>query len=78
MKIAHVLSRMLMTTGVLGLAACTTPPQGVAKDTAAKAAPVVVYAAGSLRGALTAIAKDYEAGTGQKIALYLWRIGSAA
>jgi molybdate transport system substrate-binding protein len=33
------------------------------------AAPVQVFAAGSLRGAMTAIAKDYEAQTGQKIAL---------
>ncbi len=32
-------------------------------------APVQVYAAGSLRGALNAVASDYEARTGQKIAL---------
>jgi molybdenum ABC transporter molybdate-binding protein len=31
--------------------------------------PVQVYAAGSLRGALNAVASDYEARTGQKIAL---------
>jgi ABC-type molybdate transport system substrate-binding protein len=33
------------------------------------AAPIAVYAAGSLRGALTAIAKDFEASSGQKIVL---------
>jgi molybdenum ABC transporter molybdate-binding protein len=33
------------------------------------ATPIAVYAAGSLRGALTAIAKDFEASSGQKIAL---------
>jgi ABC-type molybdate transport system substrate-binding protein len=37
--------------------------------TTTDATPVAVYAAGSLRGALTAIAKDVEASSGQKIAL---------
>jgi len=69
MKSTIFLPRMLMATGIVELAACTAAPQAVPKDTAAISAPVNVYAAGSLRGALTAIANDYEAGTGQKIAL---------
>ena len=56
----------LLTLSVLVMSACSsTEPRAVAPpDTA-----VQVYAAGSLRGALTEIAKDYEARTGQKIAL---------
>lgn len=50
--------------GVLGLATvltgCATPPAGE---------PVAVYAAGSLRDALTDVARDHEARTGQKLAL---------
>lgn len=63
-----------LALGVLVLSACSST--GTA--TVSAAAPTVVtttepvlqvYAAGSLRGALTAIAKDYEARTGQKVVL---------
>ncbi|MDD2918380.1 molybdate ABC transporter substrate-binding protein [Rhodoferax sp.] len=64
----NTLVRGLMAVGAAGLAGCAAAPQAVPKG--AEASPVVaVYAAGSLRGALTAIAKDYEASTGHKIAL---------
>jgi molybdenum ABC transporter molybdate-binding protein len=53
---------------LLALAGCAIPEQApVAASPAAP--PVQVYAAGSLRGALNAIASDYEVRTGQKIAL---------
>ncbi|GAB4218253.1 MAG: molybdate ABC transporter substrate-binding protein [Rhodoferax sp.] len=61
-------TRGLMALGVAGLAGCASAPQATPQNNAATPA-VSVYAAGSLRGALTAIAKDYEARTGQKIAL---------
>jgi len=57
---------------VLGAAGCANngPATMPASAPVASVAPALsVYAAGSLRGALTAIAADYEASTGQKIAL---------
>jgi molybdate transport system substrate-binding protein len=57
---------------LLGLAGCSSMnTTNVATPTPVPAAQVAVqvYAAGSLRGALTAIAQDYEASTGQKIVL---------
>ena len=51
---------------VLVLSACSTAP---VKAPVADAAPVQVYAAGSLREAFTEIARDHEARTGQKLAL---------
>ena len=50
----------------LGAASCAVAQQLAPASTAT---PVAVYAAGSLRGALTAIAKDFEASTGQPITL---------
>jgi molybdenum ABC transporter molybdate-binding protein len=50
----------------VGVATCTVA-QSLAPTS--DTAPVAVYAAGSLRGALTAIAKDLESSSGQKIAL---------
>jgi molybdenum ABC transporter molybdate-binding protein len=60
------IARAAMASGAVALSACSslgTP--------AVTPAPLTleVYAAGSLRGALTAIAKDYEVATGQKITL---------
>ena len=56
--------------GVAVLSGCATQ-QGAApvKAPAAGADPVQVYAAGSLRDALTEIARDHEARTGQKVVL---------
>lgn len=54
MKIAA----LALTVALAGCATQTTTPD-----------PVVVYAAGSLRDALTEVARDHEARTGQKIAL---------
>ena len=48
------------------LAGCSAGP---AKVPVADAAPVLVYAAGSLREAFTEIGRDHEARTGQKVAL---------
>jgi molybdenum ABC transporter molybdate-binding protein len=56
------LSALLALAGCAGQAQA---PVAVSQPTAT----VQVYAAGSLRGALNAIASDYEARTGQKIAL---------
>lgn len=50
-----------MTAGLL--AACASPSAPVSPE------PIPVVAAGSLREALTAIARDHEAHTGQKLAL---------
>lgn len=50
---------------VAALAACSAVPRAPVAD----AAPVQVYAAGSLREAFTEIARDHEARTGQKVAL---------
>ena len=55
-------------TALLAVAGCVSQvnaPVAVSQTAAA----VQVYAAGSLRGALNAVASDYEARTGQKIAL---------
>ena len=56
--------------GAAVLSGCATQ-QGAApvKAPAAGAGPVQVYAAGSLRDALTEIARDHEARTGQKVVL---------
>lgn len=59
---------LLLMAAALTLAGCASVDQPAAKADAQPAA-LQVYAAGSLRGALTAIAKNYEAKTGQKIAL---------
>jgi len=56
-RIAACIFSVLM----LALTGCAMPEQATA--------PLPVYAAGSLREALTAIAADYEARTGQKVAL---------
>ncbi len=50
------------------VAACTSPVLGPKLDADSPPA-LVVYAAGSLRGALNIIASDYEAQSGQKIVL---------
>ncbi len=55
-------------SGLLALAGCASQVQAPVAASQS-AAPVQVYAAGSLRGALNAVASDYEARTGQKIAL---------
>ena len=55
-----------VAAAVLTLSACSTAPT---KAPVADAAPVQVYAAGSLREAFTEIARDHEARTGQKLAL---------
>ena len=55
-----------VAAAVLTLSACSTAPT---KAPVADAAPVQVYAAGSLREAFTEIARDHEARTGQKVAL---------
>ena len=51
---------------VAALAGCASHPKG---PSMADAAPVQVYAAGSLREALTEIAREHEARTGQPVAL---------
>jgi ABC-type molybdate transport system substrate-binding protein len=50
---------LVLTAAVLTACASPTPATG----------PVVVYAAGSLRDALTEVARDHEARTGQQVAL---------
>lgn len=55
-----------VAAAVLALSACSTAPT---KAPVADAAPVQVYAAGSLREAFTEIARDHEARTGQTLAL---------
>lgn len=64
----HLIKTTAMAAAVMGLAGCSTMKSAPVAPPAAQAA-VQVYAAGSLRGVLTAIAKDYEASTGQAIAL---------
>lgn len=59
---------LIRAIAALTLAGCASVEQPASLAVPA-VAPVQVYAAGSLRGALTTIAKDYEASTGQKIAL---------
>ena len=53
---------------LLALAGCASQVQAPVAASQ-PAAPAQVFAAGSLRGALNAVASDYEARTGQKIAL---------
>ena len=56
--------------GVMVLSGCATQQAATpAQPAAAVADPVQVYAAGSLRDALTGIARDHEARTGQKVVL---------
>lgn len=56
--------------GVVVLSGCATQQAATpAQPAAAVADPVQVYAAGSLRDALTEIARDHEARTGQKVVL---------
>jgi len=55
---------------VLATVGCATPGADVrAPEAAASLPPVVVYAAGSLREAMTEVARDHEARTGQKVTL---------
>ncbi len=63
-----------LTLGVLVLSACSSTGTGTATKTVSQAVAttepaLAVYAAGSLRGAMTAIAKDFEASTGKKVVL---------
>ena len=56
--------------GVMVLSGCATQQAATpAQPAVAVADPVQVYAAGSLRDALTEIARDHEARTGQKVVL---------
>lgn len=56
--------------GVMVLSGCATQQATTpAQPEVAVGDPVHVYAAGSLRDALTEIARDHEARTGQKVAL---------
>ncbi len=57
-----------VTAWAAALSGCALAPGG-APVADAVPVPVQVYAAGSLRGALTDIARDYEARTGQKLVL---------
>jgi ABC-type molybdate transport system substrate-binding protein len=63
--ISHVSIPVLVISALAGCASVDKPAPMADPATAL----VQVYAAGSLRGAMTVIAKDYEARTGQKIAL---------
>jgi len=60
-----------LTLTVLGVVGCASkqPNKMSSNEPLTPADVVSVYAAGSLRGALTTIATDYEASTGQKIGL---------
>ena len=59
-----------LVVGMAAVAGCSALPGADKNAAAAQAAtPVVVYAAGSLRDALTEVAAEYEARTGQPIAL---------
>ena len=58
-----------LALGVLVLSACSSTGTVPVAPMATSELAVQVYAAGSLRGALTAIAKDYEVRTGQKVVL---------
>ena len=57
---------------VAALVGCASAPGGAP---VADVVPLQVYAAGSLRGALTDIARDHEARTGQKVVLTLGASG---
>ena len=52
----------------MALAGCMTPPV-TPPVTAAAAMPLKVYAAGSLRDAMTAVAQLHEAHTGERVSL---------
>lgn len=54
---------------VAALVGCASPTQLPAPDAKVNMTPVQVYAAGSLREALTEVARDHETRTGQKVAL---------
>lgn len=62
------LKPVLLALAALGLVACADTPKSSA-STGAAPTEVPVYAAGSLRAALTEIANTHETRTGQKIAL---------
>ncbi|HEY8905029.1 MAG TPA: molybdate ABC transporter substrate-binding protein [Rhodoferax sp.] len=62
------LNKLLLGSLAVGLVGCTSVEQS-SPVAAASPGAVSVYSAGSLRGALSTIAKDHEARTGQKIAL---------
>lgn len=65
-----------VTALVATLGGCASAPGGApVADPVAEAVPLQVYAAGSLRGALTDIARDHEARTGQKVVLTLGASG---
>jgi len=66
--VKHLIKTTALAAAVLGLAGCSMMKFAPVAPPVAQAA-VQVYAAGSLRGVLTAIAKDYEASTGQAITL---------
>lgn len=66
MKVAMKFPLLAMAFLTISGCASLEKPASVAVSAAS---PVRVFAAGSLRGAMTAIAKDYETKTGQKIAL---------
>ena len=61
-----------VTALVAALSGCASAPGGAP---VADVVPLQVYAAGSLRGALTDIARDHEARTGQKVVLTLGASG---
>ena len=61
-----------VTALVAALGGCASAPGGAP---VADVVPLQVYAAGSLRGALTDIARDHEARTGQKVVLTLGASG---
>ncbi len=64
----HLIKTTVLAAAALGLAGCSTMKSASIAPPVSQAA-VQVHAAGSLRGVLTAIAKDYEASTGQAITL---------
>ena len=68
----QALTYMLIGMGVATGAGAQAPAP------AAVVTPIAVYAAGSLRGALTAIAKDFEASTGQPITLTFAQVFASA
>ncbi len=70
MTMRLTLNASISSVLLLSLAACTTvAPSTVATERASPLPTVEVYAAGSLRQALTQIAKAYEVKTGQAVAL---------
>jgi molybdenum ABC transporter molybdate-binding protein len=67
MVMTHM-NKLLLASLAVGLVGCASVEKS-SPVAAASPAAVSVYSAGSLRGALSTIAKDHEARTGQKIAL---------